>query len=109
MTMTTRETPPTPQAIEEEPKPAPDTAVRRLRRRLLRNDLTGWAFVAPAMIIILGLSIFPAVWAFILSLQEWNGFAPPEFIGGDNYSQLMSDAEFWDAVTHTGVYVVLFV
>lgn len=79
------------------------------RRGRLRRDLAGWGFVGPGMIVILGLSIFPAVWAFVLSLQEWNGFAEPIMVGGENYSRLMSDAEFWDAVTHTGIYVVLFV
>jgi multiple sugar transport system permease protein len=78
------------------------------RRRLLPN-LTGWAFVAPAMVIILGLSIFPAVWAFVLSLQKWNGFAPAQFVGGNNYGRLLSDDEFWAAVSHTGLYVLLFV
>jgi len=61
------------------------------------------------MVIILGLSIFPAAWAFLLSLQKWNGFAPPKFVGGANYTRLMSDEEFWAAVSHTGLYVVLFV
>jgi multiple sugar transport system permease protein len=61
------------------------------------------------MVIILGLSIFPAAWAFILSLQKWNGFAPPKFVGGANYGKLMSDEEFWAAVSHTGLYVLLFV
>ncbi|TPX00631.1 sugar ABC transporter permease, partial [Schumannella luteola] len=73
------------------------------------DQLTGWAFVAPAMVIILGLSLFPAVWAFVLSLQKWNGFSPPKFVGLDNYSRLMTDDEFWAAVTHTGLYVLLFV
>ncbi|GEK87940.1 carbohydrate ABC transporter permease [Microbacterium aerolatum] len=109
MTMTTRETAAPPEAPDEDLGPAAKAPVRRARRWLLRDDLTGWAFVGPAMIIILGLSIFPAAWAFLLSLQKWNGFAEPTFIGADNYSQLMSDAEFWEAVTHTGVYVVLFV
>jgi multiple sugar transport system permease protein len=87
---------------------APDTPAGARRRRGL-DTLTGWAFVAPAMVIILGLSIFPAVWAFVLSLQKWNGFAPPKFVGGANYAKLMSDDEFWAAVSHTGLYVVLFV
>ncbi len=82
---------------------------KRRGRGRLRADLTGWGFVGPAMIIILGLSIFPAAWAFLLSLQKWNGFAEPQFIGADNYSYLMTDAEFWEAVSHTGLYVLLFV
>ena len=53
-------------------------AAPRPGRRRLRDNLTGWGFVAPAMLIVLGLSIFPAIWAFFLSLQKWDGFSEPE-------------------------------
>jgi multiple sugar transport system permease protein len=79
------------------------------RSRSLRETVTGWGFVAPAFLIIIGLSFFPAAWSFILSLQKWNGFAPAKFVGGANYAKLMTDDEFWQAVLHTGVYVILFV
>jgi multiple sugar transport system permease protein len=79
------------------------------KRRSFRESLEGWGFVAPATIIILGLSIFPAAWAFILSLQKWNGFSTPVFVGGANYAQIVTDGEFWAAVGHTALYVVLFV
>jgi multiple sugar transport system permease protein len=79
------------------------------RKRLFRETLEGWGFVAPATILILGLSIFPACWAFVLSLQKWNGFSTPVFNGGANYTQMVTDSELWDAVGHTLVYVVLFV
>lgn len=83
---------------------------RRVRRtRGLKSALTGWSFVAPATIIILGLSIFPAVWAFILSLQSWDGFSEATFVGGANYAQLVSDADFWNAVGNTFGYTILFV
>ena len=48
---------------------------RQIRRRSLRASLEGWGFVGPAMVIVLGLSVFPAVWAFLLSMQKWNGFS----------------------------------
>lgn len=79
------------------------------RGRGFRDMVEGWSFVGPAMLIILGLSIFPAVWAFVLSLQKWNGFATPKFVGATNYVRLVTDSEFIDAVVHTGVYVILFV
>jgi multiple sugar transport system permease protein len=75
----------------------------------LRETLSGWAFAAPATIIVIGLSFFPAAWAFIISLTKWDGFSDATFVGGDNYATLMSDSEFWDAVAHTGLYTVLFV
>src|SRR3954454_9423920 len=79
------------------------------RRRLRRETLEGWGFVAPATVLILGLSIFPAVWAFILSLQQWNGFSDPKPVGGANYTGMVSDSQLWEAVGHTLLYVFLFV
>jgi multiple sugar transport system permease protein len=74
-----------------------------------KSTLTGWGFVAPAMIIILGLSIFPAGWAFLLSFQSWDGFSQATFVGGANYSALITDADFWTAVRNTFGYTALFV
>jgi multiple sugar transport system permease protein len=81
---------------------------QRSRRRLVET-LSGWLFVAPASIVVLGLSIFPAAWALLLSFQEWNGFSEPEFIGGDNYASLLTDEDFHAAIMHTGLYTALFV
>ncbi|MBN9150972.1 MAG: sugar ABC transporter permease [Micrococcales bacterium] len=89
---------------------APQTGRAARRRRLLRDNVEGWGFVAPATILILGLAIFPAAWAFLLSLQKWNGFSPTQkFVGVDNYAKLLSDSELLDAVGHSLLYVVLFV
>lgn len=87
-----------------------DAVRRRVRRRKgVRAAVEGWSFIAPGMVFVLGLSIFPAAWAFLLSLQKWNGFAEPKFVGARNYTKLVTDAEFWQAVTQTGVYLLLFV
>ncbi|WP_231384173.1 carbohydrate ABC transporter permease [Cellulomonas sp. URHD0024] len=80
---------------------------RRKERR--RQALQGWGFVAPAMLIVLGLSIFPAVWAFLLSLQSWDGFSTPTQVGLANYRQMVTDAALHDAVGHTLLYTALFV
>lgn len=73
------------------------------------DSLEGWGFVAPALVIVLGLSLFPAVWAFFLSLQKWNGFSPAVNVGASNYQQMVSDTELQDALMHTLLYVLLFV
>ena len=88
-----------------------EQAVRRRvrRRKSIRESLSGWGFVGPAMVIILGLTIFPAAWALLLSLQKWNGFTDPEFVGADNYAKLISDADFWNAAWNTFGYTILFV
>ena len=65
--------------------------------------------MVPAMALVLGLSIFPAVWAFILSLQKWNGFSDATAVGLDNYRAMGGDGELGAAVTHTVLYTALFV
>ncbi|MGO1769197.1 MAG: carbohydrate ABC transporter permease [Microbacterium sp.] len=82
---------------------------RGIRLRRARDTLTGWGFVGPATLIVLGLSIFPAVWAFLLSLQDWNGFSTPEWVGTANYADMVSDADLGAAVVHTLVYTAMFV
>ncbi len=89
------------------PPPADRRAARR--RRGLRQTLEGWGFVAPALVLVLGLSIFPAVWAFFLSLQSWDGFSEPVNVGLDNYSEMITDADLQAAVGHTVGYTALFV
>ena len=84
-------------------------ARRRPWGRSLADNVTGWLFVGPATVLVLGLSIFPAGWALLLSFQKWDGFSPAEFVGGDNYVKLATDDHFWDSVVHTGIYTLLFV
>ena len=79
------------------------------RRRRLVESLEGWAFVSPGFLILMGLSIFPAGWALVLSFQKWNGFSAPKMVGVDNYRRLVTDSEFGDAVAHTALFVVMFV
>lgn len=87
------------------------TAAREAGRRASRvqANFTGWGFVAPGAVIVLGLSIFPAVWGFILSLQDWNGFSEATPVGLDNYRRMATDAELGAAVGHTVFYTAMFV
>lgn len=78
-------------------------------RRSFVKSVGGWLFIGPAMAITLGLSIFPAGWAFLISLQKWDGFSDPSFIGGRNYATMLTDEDLLDAVAHTALYTVLFV
>lgn len=78
-------------------------------RRRFRDALVGWGFVAPAVVIVLGLTAFPAAWALVLSFQDWNGFSAPASVGAANYAQMITDADLGAAVTHSLLYTVLFV
>lgn len=108
MTMQSVRRPPGPGAIDTRAIAKPRTGPA-VRRRSVLASLEGWAFVGPAAVIVLGLSIFPAAWAFILSLQKWDGFSEAKFVGTANYAKLMTDGELAEAIAHTGFYTILFV
>jgi len=59
--------------------------------------------------LVVGLSIFPAVWAFLISRTRWNGIAPPKQLGWTNYQLMADDPELWESVRHTFVLAALFV
>jgi multiple sugar transport system permease protein len=89
----------------------PPVAGRRwtARRRRTLATLTGWSFAAPATLIILGLTLFPAGWAFLISREHWNGFTAPRQVGWDNYRLMLQDADFRASVNHTVLFTVLYV
>jgi multiple sugar transport system permease protein len=108
-----RAPPPGPRQVTP-PGRAPLVDTRRLhraqrRRRSVRRAVTGWAFTGPGTLLVIGLSIFPAVWAFLISRTRWNGIAPPRDLGWRNYQRMADDPELWDAVRHTFVLTALFV
>jgi multiple sugar transport system permease protein len=79
------------------------------RARAVRRSLTGWAFAGPATLIVVGLSIFPAVWAFFISRTKWNGIAPAVGLGWRNYQRIAEDPDAIAAAQHTLVLTALFV
>jgi multiple sugar transport system permease protein len=82
---------------------------RSPRGRAARRSLTGWAFAAPATLLVVGLSIFPAVWAFFISRTKWNGIAPATDVGWRNYERILTDPDAIAAARHTLMLTVLFV
>jgi multiple sugar transport system permease protein len=58
---------------------------------------SGYFFIAPAVIILIGLIIYPFLYAINLSFQEWNMFSdtPRHYIGFMNYANLFTDPFFW--------------
>jgi multiple sugar transport system permease protein len=82
---------------------------RRLRERLLGEHPTAWAFIAPAVVIILGLTIVPVVWSLLLSFRSSDLISPSHSVGLGNYKALVHDKALGAAVRHTLIFTVLFV
>lgn len=68
--------------------------------------LTPWLFVAPCLIVILLVTVFPTIYSFVLSLYKWElTLQDKPFIGLENYIQLLRDDRF----LHSALITVLIV
>ncbi len=76
---------------------------------LQSDNVAGWAFVLPAVLLILTFNIVPIIWSALLSFQRTNLLSPPEWIGLQNYAALSKDPLFKASVEHSVIYTVLFV
>lgn len=62
----------------------------RLRPHPFGTDWTKWLFMLPAVVWILGLTIFPLVYAFTTSRYFFRSGKISRFVGWDNYERLFS-------------------
>ena len=74
---------------------------------LSRESRTAYLLIAPAFLLFLGFTLYPLVWSANISLTDWDGLNEiKNFVGLDNYSQLLSDPEFQQSIKVTTAYVV---
>lgn len=71
------------------------------RARILRENLTAYAFLTPAMVLIFLFGIFPVAFAFFVSLHRWRRF-PDVYQGLANYVRALDNFAyvlfFWLAI-----------
>ena len=74
-------------------------------------QLTGIALVAPALIVVFGVLVYPVLYNVIISIQAQSWVAPPEergaWVGLANYSKLLGSNLFGDAWLTTGRFVLV--
>ncbi len=91
----------------------PTTTSADIRDRLKRKyppPKSQWialAFIAPALVLVIVFFIIPLVMAIWMSLHNWPLMGEPRYIGLGNYSRLMSDKAFLNALIFTGKYTVV--
>jgi len=90
-------------------QPAPLAVFRSLeRRRRAADNVTGWAFAGPSILLILGLSFIPMVWAFFLSLTNSDLISGGKYIGADNYKALLHDPLMSTALKNTVLFTLMY-
>jgi ABC-type sugar transport system permease subunit len=70
-----------------------------------REQVSAWLYLSPALILFSLFVFYPTVRLMCDSFYQWDGMGPREFIGTENYKQLIADEEFWQTVKNTFVYI----
>lgn len=72
-----------------------------------REQIIGLCTIAPALFLILALTLYPVAYSIWLSLLEKHSFFPQErFVGLENYIYLWHDPEFWNSLRLGVIYSI---
>lgn len=74
-----------------------------------KEAIIGWLFLAPEIIGIILLYVFPLVFALILSFSSWNligGFSEIRFIGFDNFIKMFQDERVFLALKNNMIFTL---
>lgn len=73
-----------------------------------KQERTGWLFLAPVVVILVLVGIYPLLQTFWMSLTDTRlgSNRTPRFVGLENYADLFGRRPFWEAVVNTLVFTV---
>ena len=70
-----------------------------------KSRVTGWLLLAPSLVLLGGLVVFPILYNIWLSFFDKHAFLPVQaFVGLRHYQYFATDAEFWSSFRHGVVY-----
>jgi multiple sugar transport system permease protein len=79
------------------------------RIRGLSDRAIAWLFIAPTILLLLAINIFPLVWTVYLSFTNYRANRPNaevKNVGLANYQSILGDADIWIAMQATAHFVV---
>lgn len=77
----------------------------RLRRKRV---MTGWLFMLPLVLVNTLVILGPSVATVYYSFTEWSGIGPAEWVGLQNYRDILSDGDFWSALWNNVLWTIMF-
>ncbi len=80
--------------------------LKKIKRANSRGDIASAMMLAPAVLLLLIVSVYPFVWVFRYVLYEYNGITS-HYVGTYNFERAFRDTTFWKSVLHTFEYAAL--
>ena len=74
-----------------------------------RQKRLAWFLITPSVLVVLVIIAYPTIQVFVYSFMKYklDGVTPPSFVGWDNYSYVLSDPDWWSAVSNTLIFTVV--
>lgn len=73
------------------------------------GNLGFWLYLVPGLVLFTIIILVPLMWNIYLSFTEYRGIRPPEFIGLENWIELMGDEVFWASFRNSIAMIVAMV
>ena len=80
----------------------------RASRRTVRwhGRATPWLFLLPGLVVVVGFSLYPFVNTLILAFTDARVLGGGTFTGGENFTRMVDDPQFWTALRNSSLYVI---
>ena len=78
------------------------------RRRFFRKKVVPWLFILPILLLHLVVVIGPSMAAVYYSLTDWSGIGAAEYIGLENFRDLLADKNYLSAMGHNASWLLFF-
>ncbi|YCK38700.1 carbohydrate ABC transporter permease [Actinomadura sp. ATCC 39365] len=80
-----------------------------MRRARLGEPGTAWLFLAPALLLLAGMLLYPILYTAWVSVSDFDlaSFQPSGWVGRRHYEAVLRDPGFLDSLRVTGVYLVI--
>lgn len=88
-----------------------NAALKANRKSKLRpyGSITPYFYLLPAILIIGVFVFYPLVRVILYSFQSYNIFTPPQWVGTENYANILKDKDFYSAFKNTVLYFIVVV
>lgn len=80
--------------------------MKKFKNLLEKDSFSAWLYLAPALILLGIFTFYPTIQLFINSFYEMDGMGTKNFLGADNYTNLLKDEEFWNTIKNSFTFIM---
>jgi multiple sugar transport system permease protein len=79
--------------------------LKKLREWIDQEHVSAWLYLAPVLVLLSIFTFYPTIQLFFNSFYEMDGMGSKTFVGLYNYKELLHDAEFWQTVKNSFIFI----